>query len=64
MVPGSEETDISSIEQFTWECVDFKEDYMDFQIMYKIHPEISVHAAKDLLEANFIGREYFKTPDG
>lgn len=30
MVPGSIETNVTAIEQFTWECVDFKEEYMDF----------------------------------
>ena len=30
MLPGSEETDVTQIEQFTWECVDFKEGWLDF----------------------------------
>jgi hypothetical protein len=49
MLPGSDETDVKQIEQFTWECVDFKEEYMDFQLYYKLFPQISIHSEKDLL---------------
>jgi hypothetical protein len=27
-------------------------------------PEVSIHSEKDLLQVNFIGREYFRTEDG
>jgi hypothetical protein len=49
MLPGSDETDVKQIEQFTWECVDFKEEFMDFQLYYKLFPQISIHSEKDLL---------------
>jgi len=34
MIPGSDETDEKLIKKFTWEVVDFKEEYMDFQLIY------------------------------
>lgn len=64
MVPGSSETNVTLIKQFTWECVDFTENYMDFQIQYEMFPEISIHPEKDLLQIDFVGREYFRTEDG
>jgi predicted RNA-binding protein with PUA domain len=34
MLPGSDETDETIIKQFNWEVVDFKQEYMDFQLTY------------------------------
>lgn len=64
MLPGSDETDETIIKQFNWEVVDFKQEYMDFQLTYEQFPQVSVHDAADLLKVNFIGRQYFKAPDG
>jgi len=64
MLPGSDLTNRTNIEQFQWTAVDFTNDWMDFQIDWKLYPEVSVHDAMDLLQVDFIGRQYFKASDG
>lgn len=64
MIPGSDESDETLIKKFTWEVVDFKNEYMDFQLLYLNFTEISKYQAQDLLKVNYIGRQYFKAPDG
>lgn len=36
---------------------------MDFQLNYTYEDDVSVHEEKDLLQVNFIGKEYFKAYD-
>ena len=63
MVPGGIESDETKL-KFSWECVDFKEHHIDFQLNYTYQDDVSIHEQKDLLQVNFIGKEYFKSEDG
>jgi hypothetical protein len=44
--------------------VDFKEQWMDFQLNYTYDKDVSIHEEKDLLQVNYIGKEYFRAEDG
>ena len=62
MVPGSE-TNVTNLE-FTWKCVDFKSEYMDFELNFSYFHEVSIQEFKDSLKVNFIGKQYFAADDG
>lgn len=64
MLPGSDLSDRPKIEKFVWEAKDFKNHWMDVQIDWELYPEVSIHDDMDLLQVDFIGREYFKAEDG
>jgi hypothetical protein len=46
---------------FTWSCVEFTPFYMDFQINYTRHMNVSIHDFKDALKVDFVGNQYFRS---
>ena len=62
MVPGNE-TNATKLE-FTWKCVDFKSEYMDFDLNFSYYHDVSIQEFKDSLKVNFIGKQYFGADDG
>ena len=53
MVPGLE-SNFSALE-FTWRCVDFKPEYMDFTLNFTFYGNISIQDYKDFLNVTFFG---------
>jgi hypothetical protein len=54
--------DGSGTQSFTYKCVSFKENYMEFQANFTYFDQISV-VHKDVMMAKFNGPQYFRTPD-
>ena len=61
MVPGLE-SNFSALE-FTWRCVDFKPEYMDFTLNFTFYGNVSIQDGKDSLKVTLFGKKYFGTDD-
>jgi len=64
VLPGSNLSNKTVIQEFDWKIVDFTPNYMDVQIDWKQYPDVSIHPAMDLLQVNFVAKQYFKASDG
>ena len=62
MVPGLE-SNLTELE-FTWKCVDFHPDYLDFVLNFTYVQDISIRDWKEKLYVTFTGKQYFTTYDG
>ena len=63
MVAGPD-SNLTALE-FTWKCVDFKKDYMDFTLNFTFYGNVSIFRdMKDSLKLNFYGNQYFGADDG
>ena len=53
MIPGNE-TEARSV-NFTYECISFKETYMEFKMYWSYFDEVSIKENKDSLKVYFYG---------
>ena len=62
VIPGEEsnKTELS----FTWECVAFKTNYMDFKMTFDHFRKVSMNNILDLMQISFFAKEYFSASDG
>ena len=54
----------SSLLNFTWECIDVTNHFLEFQVNYSNPKEISKHFNKDKIQVQFHGPQYFQAVTG
>ena len=63
MIPGPDSDE--NLLTFTWECIDFTNDWMDFLLTYNMTNKVSINSAgRDVLSVQFNGEQYFQSADG
>ena len=62
IIPGPD-SNLTELE-FTWNCVNFDQNYMDFILNFTNVKGISIREGKDKLNVTFTGTKYFKNEDG
>jgi hypothetical protein len=46
---------------FSWKCISFTPNYMDFAVNYSHYQNVSIHDVADSLTVSFVGNQYFRS---
>jgi hypothetical protein len=49
---------------FTWNCTEFENDYMDLEVNYQFKEQVASHDDLYRIRVEFLGRQYFSAYDG